>query len=62
MNPITPEMTIAQILHEKPDAAETLRNFGMHCLGCSVASGESIKAAAEVHGIDLGKLMEALNK
>ena len=60
--PINPDMTIAAILHNHPQAAQILRNFGMHCLGCAVASGESLKQAAEVHGIDLAKLLEALEK
>ena len=59
---ITADMTIAQILKENPNAAEVLKSFGMHCIGCAVASGESIQDAAKVHGIKLEDLMEALNK
>jgi hybrid cluster-associated redox disulfide protein len=59
---ITAEMTIAQVLKEKPESAQVLRQFGMHCIGCAVASGESIGDAAKVHGIDLQTLLTALNK
>jgi len=59
---ITDDMTIAQVIQAKPEAVEILRNFGMHCIGCAVASGESIKDAAQVHGLKIEALMEALNK
>jgi hybrid cluster-associated redox disulfide protein len=58
---IDSDMTIAQILKEKPDSAKVLQEFGMHCIGCAVAAGESLEDAAKVHGIDLHKLLEKLN-
>ncbi|MBU1105821.1 MAG: DUF1858 domain-containing protein [Candidatus Riflebacteria bacterium] len=57
---IEPRMTIAEILRQNPEAARILQQFGMHCVGCAVASGESIEDAAKVHGIDLQKLLTAL--
>lgn len=42
--------------------AETLFSFGMHCLGCAMASGETLEEAAMVHGIDIDEMVEALNK
>ncbi|MBU2589764.1 MAG: DUF1858 domain-containing protein, partial [Nanoarchaeota archaeon] len=35
---------------------------GMHCVGCAIASFESIQQGAEAHGMDLGKLMKDLNE
>jgi len=55
-------MTIAEILRQKPEAARVLQKFGMHCIGCAVASGESLEAAARVHGIDLQELLKALQE
>jgi len=54
-------MTIAEILRQKPGAAKILQQFNMHCIGCAVAAGESLADAAKVHGIDLEKLLQALN-
>ena len=59
---ITKEMTIAQALEEKPDCGPVSMQFGMHCLGCAIAHGETVEQAAEVHGIDLDALLAALNK
>lgn len=59
---ITAETTIAELLKKNPEKAEILKSFGMHCMGCAVASGESVGLAAQVHGIDLKELLEALNQ
>ena len=59
---ITKEMTFAQALEEKPDCGPVFMQFGMHCLGCAIAHGETVEQAAEVHGIDLDALLAALNK
>lgn len=58
---VTKEMTIAQVIEENPDSGAILMSFGMHCLGCAIAHGETIEQAAEVHGIDIDKLLDALN-
>ena len=62
MEKLSATMTIAEILKQKPDAARILIKHGMHCLGCSVAAAESLSEAAQVHGIDLAKLMAELNQ
>jgi len=41
---------------------QILMSFGMGCLGCPSAQMESIGQAAEIHGIDLEKLLEQLNQ
>jgi hybrid cluster-associated redox disulfide protein len=55
-------MTIAELLKAKPQAAEVLLNHGMHCLGCSIAHGETIEQAAQVHSLDINELLEELEK
>ena len=58
---ITKDMTIAQVMEEVPDCAPVFMEYGMHCLGCAIAHGETVEQAAEVHGIDLAALLDALN-
>ena len=55
-------MTISEILKAKPEASDILHEFGMHCLGCAIATGESLEDAAAAHGIELKDLLTALNK
>ncbi|WP_350345139.1 DUF1858 domain-containing protein [Proteinivorax tanatarense] len=55
-------MTIREVLQKNPKAAEVLMKYGMHCLGCPSATGESVGQAAAVHGVDADKLISELNK
>jgi hybrid cluster-associated redox disulfide protein len=57
---ITADSTIYDLLKEKPDSAEVLFKFGMGCVGCAIARGETIREAAMVHGIPLDELLAAL--
>lgn len=59
---ITKEMTIGEVISKNPNAAEILMSFGMGCVGCPSAQGESVEDAAEVHGLSLEALLEKLNK
>ncbi|MBE5753747.1 MAG: DUF1858 domain-containing protein [Clostridiales bacterium] len=59
---ITANTTIFEAIQLNPKAGEILMSFGMHCLGCALAHGETVGEAAEVHGADLDKMLEELNK
>ncbi len=58
---ITKEMLIGDVIRTYPQVAEVLLQFGMHCIGCMAARGESISDACVVHGLDADELVEALN-
>ena len=53
----TKDMTIGEIIVNKPEVAPILMEAGMHCLGCPSAQGESLEEAAMVHGMDIDDLM-----
>ncbi len=55
-------MTIATLLKggNVEAKADVLYSFGMHCLGCALATGETIEQAAEVHNLDIEILLKAL--
>jgi hydroxylamine reductase len=59
---ITKDTTIAEVLKLRPSAAAILMSRGMHCLGCVIAQGETLEQAAEVHGIPIAELLEAINR
>ena len=59
---ITKDTLIMEAVELNPNAPEILLSYGMHCLGCAIAHGETIAEAAMVHGIDLDELLEQLNK
>ncbi|MBU2589145.1 MAG: DUF1858 domain-containing protein, partial [Nanoarchaeota archaeon] len=55
-------MPIGDVVEKWPNTAEVFAKHGMHCVGCAIASFESIQQGAEAHGMDLGKLMKDLNE
>ncbi|MBQ1501991.1 MAG: DUF1858 domain-containing protein [Firmicutes bacterium] len=61
MAKITPDMGIIDIVNKWPQTADVLMAQGMGCLGCVAANFETIGEGAMAHGMDVDKLMEALN-
>ena len=62
MAKITADMTIMDVLRMDRETTQIFMSYGLHCLGCPGASMESIGDAGRVHGIDVSKLIEDLNK
>ncbi|HAK42248.1 MAG TPA: disulfide oxidoreductase [Clostridium sp.] len=58
---INKDMTIGEVISMKEGAAEILMSFGMGCVGCPSAQAETLAEAALVHGLDIEKLLAALN-
>ena len=62
MEKITKDTIIADVIQINPNAGQIFASYGMHCLGCMIAHGETVGQAAEVHGVDLEAMLEELNK
>jgi len=60
MPQITKDTIIADILNIAPEAVPLFRSIGMHCLGCAMASGETLGQACEVHGVDADEFLSKL--
>ncbi|MBR2923443.1 MAG: DUF1858 domain-containing protein [Clostridia bacterium] len=58
---VNKEMSIGQVLNMDSTTANIFLSFGMHCLGCPHAVGESIQDACAAHGADADALVEKLN-
>ena len=58
------DMTVMEVLEycDQQAAVEVLQSYGMHCLGCAIAHGETIEQAALVHGNDPDELIRELEK
>ncbi len=54
---ITKDTIIGDVVNENPEVAPILMNAGLHCLGCAMASGETIEEACYVHGLDCDALI-----
>lgn len=58
---ITRETLIAEVLENCPQAMPAFQEIGMHCMGCALASGETVEQACAAHGIDPDEFLIALN-
>lgn len=58
---VTRDMLISEILNVRADAARILMANGMGCLGCPSSQMETLEEAANVHGLDVEKLLKELN-
>lgn len=58
---ITKDTIIGDILDLAPQTAPIFLSIGMHCLGCPSSRGETVAEACAVHGVDVEKLLEAVN-
>jgi len=58
---ITKDTIISDVLAVAPDTAPLFQRIGMHCLGCALASGETVSEACMVHGVDPDQFIAALN-
>lgn len=61
-NKIAKNMIIADILKQYPETIKVFKLTGMHCLGCSSATSETVAQAAFGHGVNLDDLLEKLNQ
>lgn len=59
---ITKDMTIEQVIKKYPDTVEVFIKNGFHCLGCAMASMETLEQGCEVHEIDVEKFLKELNE
>ena len=60
MAKITADTLIMDCLKLNPNSAEILMSYGMHCLGCAMASGETLEQACLAHDVDPDEFLEQL--
>ena len=58
---VTKDTIVGDIVNADEGVAPILMYSGLHCLGCAMASGETIEEACMVHGMDCDELIEELN-
>ena len=57
---ITRDTLISEIVLNCPEAMPAFQNIGMHCMGCAMASGETLEEACAVHGVDPDEFIDGL--
>lgn len=64
-NGIRKDMIIAEIVAKFPYLAEYIMDYGVHCVGCGVASFETLEEGFMAHGMtaeNVDVIIEELNK
>lgn len=59
---ITKNTAIGDVVAKYPQTVDVFAKHGLHCIGCAIASFESVEQGARSHGIDVNKLLKDLNK
>lgn len=49
---ITRDTNIGEIVENCPEAMPKFMEIGMHCMGCALASAETVEEACAAHGVD----------
>lgn len=47
---------------EQEKIGNILAEYGMHCLGCALAHGETFEQAASAHDADIEEMMKKINE
>ena len=53
---------IGEVVAKYPETVKVFGDVGLGCAGCKAALFESIEQGARVHGIDVDRLLEGLNR
>ncbi len=59
---IDKRMPIEEVVMKYPETIKVFEQFGLGCIGCRAALFENIEQGAAVHGVDVDRLVEGLNK
>ncbi len=58
---VTKDMVITDVLMLDDGLIPVFFENGLYCIGCMMASGETIEEACMVHGMDLDHLLHEIN-
>ena len=59
---IEKDMNLKDLLNKYPESARVFAAYGIGCLGCALASFETIEQGITAHGINIDDFMKDLNE
>ncbi len=48
----TKDMLVMDIIEKYPEVTPILMGYGLHCVGCSFSSHDTLESGARLHGMD----------
>lgn len=61
---VTKDMLLMDIINKYPEVTPILMGYGLHCIGCSFSSFDTLEAGARIHGMDddiIGMMLRDVN-
>lgn len=58
---ITKDTNILEAVQTYPVIAQVFQKYGLGCIGCMVASGESLGEGISAHGLNADALVQEIN-
>jgi len=58
---VTGDMNIMEAVEKYPVIVEVLQRNGLGCVGCMIASGETLAEGIEAHGLDTKAILDEIN-
>ncbi len=61
---VTKDMTFGELIKKVPQAGQVLAGYGLHCIGCHIATIETLEQGARAHGLsddEIKKMVSDLN-
>ncbi len=62
MAKVTKDMNILEAVQKYPQIAQVFSKYGLGCIGCMVASGESLGEGISSHGLNADAIIEEINQ
>lgn len=59
---VTKDMNILEAVRKYPEIATVFQRYGLGCIGCMVASAETLGEGISSHGLDADVVVEEINK
>lgn len=59
---VTKDTNILEAVQNYPVIREVFEKFGLGCVGCMIASGESLGEGISAHGLDADVVIAEINK
>ncbi len=59
---VTKDMNIMEAVQKYPVAVEVFQRHGLGCVGCMIASGETLGEGISAHGLDPDTIINEINK
>jgi hybrid cluster-associated redox disulfide protein len=59
---IKKNMNMGHVVKNYPETVQVMLNYGIECIGCHIATWETLEQAAEDHGIDVELMVRDMNR